>query len=205
MNRVLFYGLWFFSLLLVGCTSQEEVRLSALHHFKAGNKAYLAEDYPRAVRHMTMAARLAEGNSDIRYNLGLANYRTGNFREAVVAFSSAVKLDPMMADAHYNLALAFDKLYNRELAHAHFNTYRKLISREGGEVALPGQSSGKRKGRQPGKRTAQNNGKKGTARRPPVKNNINSSKRTTAQNPSTQKSEKGTSKWWKEDRFIQNR
>ena len=32
-----------------------------------------------------------------------------------------------MADAHYNLALAYDRLYQQEAAHSHFNTFRSMV------------------------------------------------------------------------------
>jgi tetratricopeptide (TPR) repeat protein len=43
----------------------------------------------------------------------------GDFKEAIRACSRAVKLDPLLAAAHYNLSVAcyFDKQYNLAMLH----------------------------------------------------------------------------------------
>lgn len=128
-------GLW----LAMGaaCSSQQEVKLSALHYFERGNKAFQAEDYRRAIRHYRTALEFDDQSPDIYYNLGLAYYRVGAYKDAVAADQHAVKLDPTFADAHLNMALAYDKLYNATAADLHYNRYRSLMTGKKEVDAIP--------------------------------------------------------------------
>ena len=45
------------------------------------------------------------------YNIyGVINNVLGNWNQAVICFSKAIKIDPAYADAHYNLGIAMDSL-----------------------------------------------------------------------------------------------
>ena len=48
------------------------------------------------------------------------------FPDAVVAYSTAIQLAPTYADAHYNLALAYERLRLPRKALHHWKTYIKL-------------------------------------------------------------------------------
>ena len=51
---------------------------------------------------------------------------TGRFGDAVVAYKTAIQLAPTYADAHYNLALAYERLREPRLALRHWTAYVKL-------------------------------------------------------------------------------
>jgi Tfp pilus assembly protein PilF len=48
--------------------------------------------------------------SEAQYGLALTYFRLRRFREAVVAFKKATKLDPKMAKAHFGLGMAYQEL-----------------------------------------------------------------------------------------------
>jgi hypothetical protein len=58
-----------------------------------------------------------------------------------------VKLDPAFADAHLNLALAYDRLYNAAAANLHYNRYRSLVT--GSPTPPPVAAAGRSAGGQP--------------------------------------------------------
>jgi tetratricopeptide (TPR) repeat protein len=51
---------------------------------------------------------------------------TGRVHDAITAYRSAVALAPTYADAHYNLALAYEKIKQPRKALAHWRAYVKL-------------------------------------------------------------------------------
>ena len=53
---------------------------------------------------------------------------TGRLQEAIRAYQSAITLAPTYADAHYNLALAFEKARQPRKALAHWQAYARLDS-----------------------------------------------------------------------------
>ncbi|MBI4082933.1 MAG: tetratricopeptide repeat protein [Candidatus Lambdaproteobacteria bacterium] len=118
------------TLLLLGlaaCSgSSPDPELSALHHFRQGNAALVAEDYPRAIRHYQRAVELDDRAPDIAFNLGVAYQRVGAYAQAVQAYQRALELKPDQPDVQLNLALAYDKLYNLPAANDHYNAYRRL-------------------------------------------------------------------------------
>jgi len=51
---------------------------------------------------------------------------TGRITQAVTAYETAIRLAPTYADAHYNLALAYERLGQPRQALPHWQTYVKL-------------------------------------------------------------------------------
>jgi tetratricopeptide (TPR) repeat protein len=51
---------------------------------------------------------------------------TGRVQEAIVTYKTALQLAPTYADAHYNLALAFEKVREPRKALKHWQAYVKL-------------------------------------------------------------------------------
>ena len=51
---------------------------------------------------------------------------TGRLPEAARAYKQAIQLAPTYADAHYNLALAYEKMKQPRRALRHWRTYTKL-------------------------------------------------------------------------------
>lgn len=61
------------------------------------------------------------------YNLGVAYTQAKYYEEAIRAYESSLKFDPGNADAHYNLALAYDTVRDdRVRAVYHYKAYLKL-------------------------------------------------------------------------------
>ncbi len=57
---------------------------------------------------------------------GMKNYADGNFKGAANHFQGAIDSDSMSAEAHFNMALALDKLGNHRGATAMFDKALKL-------------------------------------------------------------------------------
>ncbi len=60
------------------------------------------------------------------FDLGNVLDETGRLGEAVKSYTSAITLAPTYADAHYNLALAYEKLKQPRRALLHWRAYVKL-------------------------------------------------------------------------------
>jgi tetratricopeptide (TPR) repeat protein len=98
----------------------------AAAHINLGTLYYNRQDFAAAERHYRKAIE-----SDGRYALGyfdLGNVldETGRVSDATEAYKSALALAPTYADAHYNLALAYEKLKQPRKALRHWRAYTKL-------------------------------------------------------------------------------
>src|SRR4029079_14852114 len=60
------------------------------------------------------------------FNLGNVLDETGRVAEAIQTHSTALRLAPTYADAHYNLALAYEKIKEPRKALKHWQAYIKL-------------------------------------------------------------------------------
>lgn len=80
--------------------------------FMAGNRSFAA----------TSPALEASGDSSAAMHNaeGIKHYNKGHWDKAAEHFREAVKADPKLAVAHYNLALCLDKLGEHKDASAHF-------------------------------------------------------------------------------------
>ena len=114
------------TLWLGACASEQEVRISVLHHFDKGNEAFAEADYPGAIQHFRTALALDPRSADIWYNLGLAYYRMADFEQSVDAFEQARELAPTRPEFHYNLALAYHERYDLPAAHRSYQLYLAL-------------------------------------------------------------------------------
>jgi tetratricopeptide (TPR) repeat protein len=66
------------------------------------------------------------GNASNAFNQGVILWNAGKIPEAKAQFEQAVKLDPLLADAHYWLGMALVNGGNTAEAKPHFETYLKL-------------------------------------------------------------------------------
>jgi len=107
--------------------ARPDVPASALQAFRRGVDAYREEDYEHAARLFELAASKDDRNATIQYNLGLAYYMLEAYPESIEAYQKCLKLDPKFADAHMNLALAYDRTYDLDQANAHYNAYLALV------------------------------------------------------------------------------
>jgi tetratricopeptide (TPR) repeat protein len=60
------------------------------------------------------------------FDLGNVLDETGRVAEAIQTYSTALQLAPTYADAHYNLALAYEKIKEPRNALRHWRAYVKL-------------------------------------------------------------------------------
>jgi len=63
------------------------------------------------------------------YNLGVLLEDMGRKAEAFEAYQFALRVDPKLADGHYNLALLCDELRRPMDAIRHMSQYRKLTGK----------------------------------------------------------------------------
>ena len=73
----------------------------------------------------------AAGSVELRLDLphnkeGIEHYNLGHWDVALKHFTAASKEDPQSAEAHYNVALALDKLGDHKAATEHFQTAKDL-------------------------------------------------------------------------------
>ena len=65
-----------------------------------------------------------------KHNLaGIQAYHAGNWEAAKREFSTALRLDPTLAEAHFNLALTLHRLGEHQLATVHFREAGRLAPR----------------------------------------------------------------------------
>ncbi len=60
------------------------------------------------------------------YNIAVALEELKRGAEALLRYQRAVKLDPTFADAHYNLAILYERDGNDRAALRHLSRYRSL-------------------------------------------------------------------------------
>lgn len=130
-NIELLIAFFFLSIIFfLGCSNNENIRLSALHYFQEGNSAYHQRDYQAAVWNYSQAIKLDSKSPEMFYNLGLAYYETGNYKNAIKSFKQVEDLTPGLAGTYYNIALAYNKIYKSELAHRYYNKYQAILNAE---------------------------------------------------------------------------
>lgn len=69
----------------------------------AGVEAYADGRYADAARDWTALAAESPESADLWYNIGNASYQTGDYAHAVLGYERALRLDPSLDDARYNL------------------------------------------------------------------------------------------------------
>ena len=99
---------------------------AAAHH--SGTLYYNRQDFALA-KHYRQAVRKADSRYALAYfDLGNVLDETGRVQEAIQTYKTALQLAPTYADAHYNLALAFEKIREPRKALKHWQAYVRLDS-----------------------------------------------------------------------------
>lgn len=81
---------------------------SGIDYMEQGNKAYEAKHYKKAVEMYQRAAQ--DGvSAKLYYNMGNAYYRLNDRAGAILSYERALKLNPSMGDARYNLQFVREK------------------------------------------------------------------------------------------------
>jgi tetratricopeptide (TPR) repeat protein len=114
---------------------------------RAGYEATLAAD-PQHLearinlgRLLHIAGRLAQAEQVYRgahqpeplliFNLAVLLEDLKREADAIVAYREALALDPQLADAHFNLALLYDRARNPKASLRHLLAYRRMIDQQG--------------------------------------------------------------------------
>jgi len=105
------------------------IELDPLHaaaHINLGTLYYNRHEYAKAEQFYRLAATADPQYALAYFDLGNVLDETGRLHEAVDAYREAIKLANGYADAHYNVALAYEKLKQPRLALRHWQCYLKL-------------------------------------------------------------------------------
>lgn len=81
--------------------------------FGAGNEAYRQGEFERAVELYESTVASGIVHEDLFYNLGNAYFRIGKMGPAIYNYERALRIEPGLADAEYNLAVAREVVTER--------------------------------------------------------------------------------------------
>jgi len=98
----------------------------AAAHINLGTLYYNRQDFVLCEQHYRQAVASDSRYALAYFDLGNVLDETGRIAEAVAAYTTAIRLAPTYADAHYNLALAYERLRQPRKALPHWKTYLKL-------------------------------------------------------------------------------
>ena len=80
------------------------------------------KNYLEAAKHLAKAVELGANDSNISNFLGICYTQTGQLKKAVETFHQALKLEPSLAEAHLNLAYAYQRLRRIKDAEQEYRT-----------------------------------------------------------------------------------
>jgi tetratricopeptide (TPR) repeat protein len=95
-------------------------------HINLGTIYYNARDFRLAEKHYRLAIEADSRYALAYFDLGNVLDETGRILDAIEAYKTAILLAPTYADAHYNLALAYEKNRQQRKALKHWRAYVKL-------------------------------------------------------------------------------
>lgn len=79
-----------------------------------------------AVKHLQQAAKTAKDEVAF-YELGKLALKDKNYQKAIVYLEKVIQLNPILADAHYLLGVAAEKIQQKDLARQHYQEALKYI------------------------------------------------------------------------------
>lgn len=100
----------------------------AAAHINLGTIFYNRQDFIKAEHHYRAAIEADTRYALAYFDLGNVLDETGRVPEAIKAYSTALLLAPTYGDAHYNLALAYEKIKQPRRALKHWRAYVRLDS-----------------------------------------------------------------------------
>jgi tetratricopeptide (TPR) repeat protein len=132
---------------LVQQAINESKKAVGLNPGSAGNWEVLAQIYRTimpfaqgadqfAVQTYTQAVALDPTNPNLRISLGGVYYALGRYDDAIEAFKLAVLAKPDLANAHYNLAIAYREKKNFDSAINEMNTVLSLVAKDSQDYTL---------------------------------------------------------------------
>src|SRR3982750_4886441 len=96
--------------------------------FARANQAYAEARYDEAAAGYQELVRSGNWNATVFYNLGNAQYRLGNFGQAILNYERALALDPRHPEADANLRLAQDEARALELRKTSIERYTGMAT-----------------------------------------------------------------------------
>ena len=122
--------------------TEEEHTQTAEEHFERGDNFLARKFIPDAIVEFKKALPLlTEDQSQLKAEIyaSLANAYNwkGTHKAAITACNKALKINPDIANAHYDLGFAYREEGNRELAEKEFALYEKLLKQEGEYIETP--------------------------------------------------------------------
>lgn len=84
----------------------QEEQLDTKAAYTAANEAYIAKDYQTAIEGYEKILAIGQSSPSLYYNLGNAYFRQGQMGMAILSYERALKLEPELEDAAFNLRLA---------------------------------------------------------------------------------------------------
>ena len=97
----------------------EESSNNLLAHVYCGILYQNLDDMQKSLYYFQAAERLAPGEAEVLFYLGLYHSLSRNYQEAVRYFGKALQANPSHADSHYGLAKAYNRLRDKERAIYH--------------------------------------------------------------------------------------
>jgi hypothetical protein len=79
---------------------------SSIDGYNAGTALIAAEDYALANEMLARAATQSDNPRDVLFNLGVARFKSKDFRGAAAAYQTILRANPSDADARYNYELS---------------------------------------------------------------------------------------------------
>lgn len=101
MKRIILY-----TVLLLVSVSSMAAEATSLDRWEAGNKAYSAGDYNKAITEYKAILDGGEYSLDLYYNLANAYFKADSVGKAILYYHKALRMDPSQPDVLHNLAFA---------------------------------------------------------------------------------------------------
>lgn len=79
---------------------------TSLEHWEAGNSAYSAKEYGKAIVEYKAIVDGGEYSLELYYNLANAYFKSDSLGKAILYYNKALRIDPSQEDVLYNLAFA---------------------------------------------------------------------------------------------------
>lgn len=93
-----------------------------------GKKAVDEKNYQVAVNHLTKAAQANANDADVHNLLGFSHRKLGNFDQALVHYTTALRLDPKHRGAHEYIGEAYLELKQLAKAEEHMKALENLCA-----------------------------------------------------------------------------
>ena len=87
---------------------------------------HVARAWPEAEELYRRALAIDPDHPTARFNLGVVLEDRGCVADAIAEYQAAVRIDPQIADVHYNLARLYQQTGNSQAALRHFARFKSL-------------------------------------------------------------------------------